>query len=114
MNEGPSFDPEWDERARGPRMSNVEGRTIYKYQIPLLEQFVMQLPLGAEVLRMESQGGMAWMWCLVDTRRPKSERRFLAFKTGAPIPDNRELLYCGFVTMYIQAEIALYVFEDLT
>ncbi len=109
----PSFDPVWDERARGPRMSNVTGLTIHKYQMPVLEEFVMRLPRDALPIRVADQGGLLWMWCMVDTNEPFEERRFRAFKTGAAIPDDLILHYIGWVAFYVQMEIALYVFEEL-
>jgi len=110
--EAPSFQPEWDERARGPRMSPVKGKTIYKYQIPVLEKFVMARPKGAEIIRIDDQGGMLWMWCVVETEAPLEERRFYAFKTGAAMPSDKELTYVGFAAIHIQAELALYFFEE--
>lgn len=109
----PSFDPLWDERARGPRMSNVKGKTIYKYQMPVQEEFIMRLPLGAVIIRMADQGGMLWLWAIVDTEQPLVERKFHAFKTGAAIPEHLCLIYRGFVAIYIQQELGLYIFEDV-
>lgn len=111
-SEAPSFDPEWDERARGPRMSNVEGRTIHKYPVPVLERFIMRLPRGAIPIRVADQGGFLWMWCAVDTRAPLEERRFHAYKTGAAIEEGVKLSYIGWAAIHIQAELALYIFEE--
>lgn len=111
-SEAPSFDPEWDERARGPRMSNTQGLTIHKYQLPVLERFVLRLPQGARPIRIADQGGMLWMWCVVDTRAPFEERRFHAYKTGAEIDPTAKLTYIGHAAIHIQAELALYIFEE--
>lgn len=91
-------------------MSSTTGRTIFKYQMPVLEQFTMQLPAGAEILRVEDQGGMFWMWAVVDTNAPDEERNFVAVKTGAPVPDGN-LEYIGFCAIYVQMELGLYIFE---
>ena len=80
--------PIWDDSIRGPQMSNATGRVIYKYQMPVLEQFTMMLPIGAEILRMQSEHGMFWLWAMVRTDIDLQERRFRAFKTGAQIPDD--------------------------
>ena len=50
---------DWDERARGPRMSKTTGKTIWKYQMPVAEKFVMALPEGAEVIRVEERKKLA-------------------------------------------------------
>lgn len=112
---------EWDDAVRGPQMSNPTGLTIFKYQMPVMEEFVMALPKGAEILRVEDQVGMFWMWALVDLRNENEIRKFRAFKTGAPIPDDLyytskidlpPLRYIGFCRIFVQQELGLYIFED--
>lgn len=103
----------WNEQIRGPRMSEATGRVIFKYQMPVLEQFTMDLPLGAEIIRLEDQGGMFWMWAVVDTDAPTEKRFFRAFKTGAKIPDDIELKYVGFCAVFVQMELGLYIFEEV-
>lgn len=101
----------WDEVTRGPRMSDATGRVIFKYQMPVLEEFTMELPEGAQILRVEDQGGMFWMWAMVNTEAPTETRCFRAFKTGAKIPDNLNLTYIGFCAIFVQMELGLYIFE---
>ena len=101
----------WDEALRGPRMSEVRGKVIFKYQMPVLENFTMQLPSGAQIIRMQDQGGMFWLWAVVDTDAPLEERSFMAFKTGAAIPRDVNLMYVGFCAVFVQMELGLYIFE---
>lgn len=101
----------WDETLRGPMMSNATGRVIFKYQMPVLESFTMQLPKNAEIIRVEDQDGMFWMWAVVNTDAELEDRNFLAFKTGAKMPDNVNLKYIGFCKIYVQMELGLYIFE---
>lgn len=103
----------WNEALRGPRMSEATGRVIFKYQMPVLEEFTMDLPRGAEIIRTEDQGGMFWMWAIVNTDAPTETRFFKSFKTGAKMPDNVELKYIGFCKIFVQMELGLYMFEDL-
>ena len=104
----------WDEKLRGPEMSKVsDGCVIHKYQMPVLEQFTMTLPMGAQIIRMADQGGMFWLWALVDLRRPEEIRRFRAFKTGAQVPDGLDLEYVGFCAVHVQMELGLYIFEEV-
>jgi len=105
---------QWDEKLRGPRMSEATGRVIFKYQMPVLEQFTMKLPAGAEIIRMEDHGGMFWLWAVVDTNAPDEERYFHAFKTGAKIPDGLNLRYVGFCAVFVQMELGLYIFERVS
>src|SRR5690554_1684550 len=53
---------QWDESIRGPRMSGTSGNRIWKYQMPVAEKFEMQLPKGAEILRMAGENGYLWLW----------------------------------------------------
>lgn len=98
---------------RGPKMADPKGKAIFKYQMPVLEQFEMKLPQGALIIRMEDQGGMFWLWAVVDTRAPDETRKFRAFKTGASIPDNFDGKYIGFCKIHVQQELGLYIFEDV-
>jgi hypothetical protein len=104
---------QWDEKLRGPKMSNASGRVIFKYQMPVLEQFTMTLPHGAQIIRVEDQGGMFWMWAVVNTDAPAETRHFRAFKTGAKIPDGLMLHYVGFCAVFVQMELGLYIFEEV-
>lgn len=104
------FDP-FDEHIRGPKMSTDTGKIIFKYQMPVLEKFTMKLPKDAEIIRMEDQGGMFWLWAVVNTNAPLEERHFMAFKTGATIPEDIDLKYVGFCAVHVQMELGLYIFE---
>ena len=101
---------QWDESLRGEKMSNTTGKTIFKYQMPVLERFTMQLPEGSQVLRVDDQDGMFWLWAVVDTKNAYEDREFVAVKTGAPVPD-LNLHYVGFCKIFIQMELGLYIFE---
>lgn len=109
----PTPDAGWDVALRGPRMSDATGKVIFKYQMPVLERFSMELPAGAEIIRMEDQGGMFWLWAVVDTDAPLEQRDFMAFKTGASIPRDINLSYVGFCAVFVQMELGLYIFEVL-
>lgn len=94
-------------------MSEATGRVIFKYQMPVLESFSMKLPAEARIIRMEDQGGMFWLWAMVDTTAPDETRQFRAFKTGAKIPDGINLRYIGFCAVFVQMELGLYIFEEM-
>lgn len=104
---------QWDEATRGPRMSEATGKVIFKYQMPVLERFTMKLPAGAEIIRMEDQGGMFWLWAVVDTNAPDEERHFHAYKTGAAMDVSANLKYIGFCAVFVQMELGLYIFEAM-
>lgn len=102
---------QWDEALRGKKMSDAVGRVIFKYQMPVLERFTMRLPRGAEIVRVADQGGMFWLWAVVDTSLPDEDRKFVAVKCGANVPEGN-LGYIGFCAIFVQQELGLYIFED--
>ena len=106
-----STDTGWDESLRGPKMSDTTGRTIYKYQMPILEEFTLDLPEGAEIIRTATENGMLWLWAIVNTNATNETRKFRAFKTGGQMPDGIDLTYIGFCPIYVQMELGLYIFE---
>lgn len=103
---------QWDESVRGKKMSSSSGKVIFKYQMPILEDFYMVLPKGAEILRVDDQDGMFWMWCVVDTDVVDVKRKFYSVKCGANVPDG-DLKYLGFCAIFVQQELGLYIFEDI-
>jgi len=104
---------QWDEALRGQKMSDATGRVIFKYQMPVLEQFTMKLPRGAEIIRVADQGGMFWLWAVVHTDSPDEERKFWAFKCGGKMPEGVPLKYVGFCAVFVQMELGLYIFEEI-
>lgn len=104
---------QWDESLRGKKMSSNTGKVIYKYQMPIQEKFTLLLPKGAEIIRVADQNGMFWLWAIVDTDVPDEERHFVSVKCGANVPENRNLKYLGMCAIFVQQELALYIFEDL-
>lgn len=106
------MDDQWDVSVRGPRMSEASGWVIFKYQMPVLERFEMTLPAGAQIIRMEDQGGMFWMWAVVNTDNPPEVRHFHAYKTGAAMSNRGKLEYVGFCKVFVQMELGLYIFEE--
>jgi hypothetical protein len=104
----------WDDSLRGPRMSEVTGNTIFKYQMPVLESFTMELPAYAQIIRVADEGGMFWMWAVVNTEHRTEKRQFRAFKTGGQMPDDiSNLRYIGFCAVFVQMELGLYIFEEV-
>lgn len=105
---------QWDEGLRGPKMSSNTGKVIFKYQMPVSEEFSMKLPKGAEIIRMDGEGGHLWLWAVVDTNQPDEVRKFHAFKCGGSGMEGKEyLVYRGCAAIFIQAELMLYIFEEI-
>ncbi len=103
---------DWDESVRGPMMSGASGNRIWKYQMPVSEDFELTLPKGAEIIRMAGENGMLWLWAVVDTQADCEVRRFKSYKAGGTMPDDLSgHSFVGMAHIYIQQELMLYIFE---
>lgn len=87
-------------------------KVIYKYSLPVLEKFTLDLPGGAEIIRVGTVDGKFWLWAIVDNEAPTEPRFIECYKTGQQIETPLEdLKYLGFCTLYIMQELCLYMFE---
>lgn len=67
---------------------------IWKFDV-LPDKFECEMPEGAAILTVQTQGSEPKMWALVDPTRPRKTRRFATFATGQPVPDGGDLRYVG-------------------
>lgn len=91
-------------------------RAIYKYSLPVQEKYVIELPVGAQIIRVEDVDGLFFLWAIVDTEPEalKEPRRLEFYKTGQPIETPLEhLKYLGACKLFIMQELCLYVFENV-
>ena len=65
---------------------------VFKYDISINDYFTVNLPQGAQVLKVEEQYGKPQLWALVDPNAPQGERTFRFVGTGHPINDAIEQL----------------------
>lgn len=107
---------QWDETTRGKKMSSSKGDVIFKYQMPVKEHFEMKLPRGAKIIRVADQDGFFWLWAVINTDQPDEIRKFHAVKCGGNMPDvdENKLEYVGCCAMFIQQELMLYIFEEVS
>ena len=105
----------FDTALRGSVMSGNTGNRIWKYQMPVAEKFTLNLPKDAQIIRMTGEGGLLWLWAVVNTDADLEERHFEAFKAGGTMPDDLTYhVFVGMASIYIQAELMLYIFEVIT
>jgi len=87
---------------------------IYKYQLPILEKFTLDLPKDADILRVDVIEGKPYLWALVTKDVPTTERNFEMYKTGQDIETYKNYLhYLGNLKLFVGQELCLYVFEVL-
>lgn len=87
-------------------------QTIYKY--PLRSQnHSLEMPKGAQILAVHSQGDIPTIWALVDSEAPLEGRHFITFGTGWEVktPHGKRLSHVG--TAITLGGLVWHVFEVL-
>jgi hypothetical protein len=86
-------------------------KTIWKYNIPLEDKFILRIPEGAMLLSIDNQNESGCLWFLVDSYKEVEDRTFHLYGTGHPI-DDFKLIFIG---MFQQRGGALiwHVFEEV-
>jgi hypothetical protein len=62
--------------------------TIWKYNLSLVDEQVIEIPASASNLTLQMQGGGPRLWALVDPTAPTVKRTIRMFGTGHPVPDD--------------------------
>jgi hypothetical protein len=68
-------------------------KTIWKYPIPMEDQFDLHVPEGGKLLAIQIQGVNPVMWFEVEQTHNPTERSFHIVGTGHHVPD--DVIYCG-------------------
>ena len=91
-------------------------KRIFKYPLPVKETCDMELPQGADIIRVEDVDGHFFLWAAVnpDPEHPKEIRYLELYKTGQEIHTPMDSLhFLGTCKMFIMQELCLYVFENI-
>lgn len=87
-------------------------KTIYKYKLQADSNFniKIEMPIGAEILTMQTQNGEPYIWAIVnpDPEEEKEIRNFEIRETGSPI--RREGKYVG-TDQILGGALVFHVFE---
>jgi len=62
-------------------------KRIYKYPVPLTDDFTLALPRNAQILTVQMQHEKPQLWALVDPAVSNVERNFIVRGTGHPVDD---------------------------
>lgn len=57
-------------------------KTIWKYALPVKDEFTIEMPLNAKILAIQSQNEIGHMWALVESNAPMEMRTFVTIGTG--------------------------------
>lgn len=75
-------------------------KKIYKYPIEIQDEQVVLLPTGAKILTVQTQGGKACLWAMVNPTIPNDMAVTIRiFGTGHTIQDADRLEYIGTIQM---------------
>lgn len=86
-------------------------KTIWKFDVPIQDNFSLLMPKDSEILKLDLQDGEPKIWALVDSEASQEERHFIGTGTGHPIEINyHRLQYIGTVIMY-KDRFVYHVFE---
>ena len=83
-------------------------RTIWKYQIEEKDKFTISMPIGAEIIRVQTKIGIPFIWALVDTEKEFEDREFEIYGTGYLIKDSNNK-YIG--SFYLREDFIFHLFE---
>lgn len=69
--------------------------TIWKFDVPATDTFTLEMPRGAKVLSVHSQGEKVCMWAEVSPGEPKELRTFRTYGTGHDISGDENRSFIG-------------------
>lgn len=70
-------------------------RSIYKFSVPIKDDFTLELPKGAKPLAVQVQHGKPMLWVMVDPDEPTETRSFRLAGTGHPLADGVDYRHVG-------------------
>lgn len=70
------------------------NKTIFKYHVPIEDEFTIKMPAHAQILCVQTQGDQGKIWALVNPEFAQEERNFRLLGTGHPF-DDEKLQYVG-------------------
>jgi DNA-directed RNA polymerase subunit RPC12/RpoP len=85
-------------------------RKIYKYPLPLNDEIAISMPEGSEILTVQIQGMLPYIWAIVDTDAPKTTR-YLCIRGTGHIFKGNEGKYIG-TFQYNDGTLVFHVFEE--
>jgi hypothetical protein len=85
--------------------------TVYKYPIPIEDEFTLDLPIHSQILKVECQHGRPCMWALVCPTHPTETRRFRLAGTGHPITQDPDRMTHLATFQMAQGALVWHVFE---
>ena len=83
-------------------------KRVYKYPVPTTAaKFTLQLPLDADIIRIDWQNDKLCLWAVCDPDAQLVTRKFRLYGTGQDIDKD-----CLYIDTYYHGPLVLHIFED--
>jgi hypothetical protein len=83
-------------------------QSVWKYSVSLVDSFKLALPKDSEILSLQTQCGLPYVWALVTLGNEKETRKFRLAGTGNLIEENIKK-FIG--TFQLDGELVFHLFE---
>ena len=83
--------------------------TIWKYEIPIEDNFSIEMPFNCKILSFQVQKDNPMIWCQVDTNRPLTKRVFRLCGTGHEL-ENSHWKFIGTIQIH-NGDLIFHLFE---
>lgn len=77
----------------------MEKNVIWKYPIELGDKYKLELPAHVEILHLDVQNNLPFIWVKVNPFNKGEKRKFITYGTGQAIEDEENLIYIGTFTL---------------
>ena len=74
----------------------MKVKRVWKFQLPIIDEFELMMPKGAQILSAQIQTGIPCLWALVDPDEGQELKRFRMAGTGHIIAEDAvEFVFIG-------------------
>lgn len=88
---------------------------IFKYPVPLLNNFIIELPIYSKILHFDTQNNEMFIWVAVEENNPVIDRHFYLIGTGQDfdfrVNSDVERFYIGTVQLN-NGKFVWHLFEE--
>jgi len=88
----------------------MSKHVVWKYGIPFVDKFSLELPKNSLILTVHQQSEGACLWVQCDPEAAKEERQFINVGTGHREVDDRYMNYIG---TYFHESFVWHLYEDI-
>lgn len=87
-------------------------KRIYKYHVRIDDVQTIDLPQGAQVLSVQVQDGIPYIWACVNPSAKSEPRQFRLYGTGHPIEEDCLLKFIGTFQIF-GGRLVYHLFEEV-